>query len=465
MELGKIELTGHEAIDLIPDSCGEVIVGCADLAGIVQSVMEASSRLREEHAALRGTISTLEADQRQVAQACDESRLLSQRALATLGEGASLIQSSLGQITSLVELVEALSLHVTGFAAAMQQVQRCSRDIADLAETTNILALNATIEAARAGDAGRGFAVVAAEVKELAFKTHKATDEITRTVDALGIEASQVIGQIENGTQASQTARNSVSRIEETISDVVRLVEEVDDQNDQIARASSTMTHHVLTVQDAIEGFNQAALDNEARLAQARTRIVDLEEMSNLMFDRIVHAGLCPRDLDMVQAAKNAAREVADLASAALARGVITTDALYDENYIEIPGSNPPRFRNRFCDWAHQHWRPVLDKVKAADPAILTTVCDDRNGYLPTHLSERSRTPTGDLAHDTAFCRNGRLIISEMDKRIKQSNADYTMAVYRHEGNGNGYIVVRQVNVPIVINGRRWGDYEISYQV
>src|SRR3546814_10396761 len=56
---------------------------------------------------------------------------------------------------SLLELVETLSQHVTGFAAAMNQVRRCSKDIEQIAETTNILALNATIEAMRAGEAGR----------------------------------------------------------------------------------------------------------------------------------------------------------------------------------------------------------------------------------------------------------------------------------------------------------------------
>jgi methyl-accepting chemotaxis protein len=37
------------------------------------------------------------------------------------------------------------------------------------------------------------------------------------------------------------------------------------------------------------------------------------------------------------------------------------------------------------------------------------------------------------------------------------------MAVYRYEGDGKQYRVVRLASVPIVINGRRWGDYEISY--
>jgi methyl-accepting chemotaxis protein len=39
------------------------------------------------------------------------------------------------------------------------------------------------------------------------------------------------------------------------------------------------------------------------------------------------------------------------------------------------------------------------------------------------------------------------------------------MAVYRHEGDGAHYRVVRLVSVPLVLAGRRWGEFEISYVI
>ena len=74
-----------------------------------------------------------------------------------------------------------------------------------------------------------------------------------------------------------------------------------------------------------------------------------------------------------------------------------------------------------------------------------------------------SREPTGDLAHDTKYCRNGRILFDPLDQKAKVSDAPYMMAVYRQEGDGTRYYVVRNVYVPLYINGDRWGDFEFAY--
>ena len=97
---GTIQASEHGAVDGISASCGEVTLGCSDVSGLVQSVLASSERLRDEHTALLGTVATLNEDQDHVAQACDESRLLSQRAIDQLGQGTNHIRSSLTEITS-----------------------------------------------------------------------------------------------------------------------------------------------------------------------------------------------------------------------------------------------------------------------------------------------------------------------------------------------------------------------------
>lgn len=463
MELTQIDSTNARALDLIPRHCGDVTVGCSDVAGIVEAVIGSSTRLRAEHDALQETVAALEVDEKHIADACDESRILSRRAMERLGEGTRLIHASLDEVSELLDLVDTLTQHVTGFAAAMTQVRQCSRDISAIAETTNILSLNAAIEAARAGEAGRGFAVVASEVKTLAGKTRAATDEIVRTIDALEGEAKKVVGRIEDGAKASAEAKSSVARIAHTIDGVGGLVGEVDDQNERIARANGTVSGHVVAVRRVLDIFDQAAVANEQELRRAHRRVAGLEMTASAMFDTIVHAGLSPPDSAIVARAQASAAELVALTDGALASGTLDEHALFDREYREIPGSSPRRYRTRLSDWADRNWRPLLDRIAQSDRVIMAAACTDMSGFLPTHLTGFSQAPTGDLAHDTRHCRNGRKILDPIDERAKSSTAPFMMAVYRQEGDGLSYKVVRNVYLPLLFGGRRWGDLELAY--
>jgi methyl-accepting chemotaxis protein len=272
-----------------------------------------------------------------------------------------------------------------------------------------------------------------------------------------------VIGRIEAGSKVSGEARASVARIESTITNVGALVEEVDRQNDVIARSTGTISGHVDKVQRVLTILDSASRRNEDRLHGVHRRMEELEITASEMFDRIVHAGLSPEDSAMVAQAQALVQELAAHTEAALARGTLTAAALFDTDYQMLPGTNPQLYRTRLTDWAHAEWRPFLDRAKANDPRVLAAVCTDMNGFLPTHLTERSRPPTGDLHHDTQFCRNGRIMLEAIDRKAKISAAPYMMAVYRHEGDGEAYQVVRNVYLPLAFAGQRWGNFELAY--
>lgn len=460
-----IDASKATALDIIPEQCGEVTVGCTDVAGIVQSVIASSERLRAEHDALSGTVSALEADHAKVADASDEARMLSEKAIERLGQGTTLIQNSLLEINALLTLVETMAQHVTGFAAAMDQVRRSAQDIEQIAETTNILALNATIEAMRAGEAGRTFAVVADEVKSLAKETRKATEEISATVETLGIEAAQVIGQIEAGARASASTKSSVGEIERAIHEVGEWVVEVDRQNDQIARTTSTISRHVVKVQQVLENFDGAARQNETSLEQAWSRANSLEMTATVMFDSIVHAGLSTPDTYFVEKARAAAQAAQETLEAAIAAGQVSMADAMDRAYQPITGSNPERFRVKLSDWAHAYWRPILDAIKASDSRIVSTVCMDEGGHLTAHLSEMSQDPTGRFEHDNIYCRAGRIFPTEINLKAGKSQAPFQMSVYRRDKTGSDYSVLRSVYYPIKVQGRKWGNLQISYQL
>jgi methyl-accepting chemotaxis protein len=460
-----IEAADPTAVDRVARQCGEVAVGCSDAAGVVERVTDSISGQIAILNELQAVMGSLETDQRQVTDATDEARHLAEAARNRLTEGSRTIAASIDEFGELTALVLRLGTQISNFATAMQQVRRTAETIDTIARTTNMLALNAAIEAERAGDAGRTFAVVAAEVKKLALDTRVAAEEIGVTMDSMSREGEGFLTELQDGMARSRAAEAKFSQVNETVGDVTRLVEQVDAQAADIARATNMIHQSVCRVGDELNGFSSAASANSGLLGAARTSMVGLEGQANAMFDTMVHSGFALADRRFVDIAIAERDKFVALTEAALTEGKLDMATLFDDDYRLIQGSNPERFDCRLNAFADMYWRPELDRISQSDPYIISTACTDRNGYLPTHTTEYSRAPTGDPVHDAAFCRNRRILSDASDLIAKVSTKPFHVAVYRRESEDGGYHVVRNVYVPFYVGGKRWGDLEVAYRV
>lgn len=181
--------------------------------------------------------------------------------------------------TSAVKVAEKTNATVAKLGTSSAEIGNVIKVITSIAQQTNLLALNATIEAARAGEAGKGFAVVANEVKELAKQTAKATEDISRKIEAIqgdakgAVEAIAKIGNIIN--QINDIQNTIASAVEEqtaTTGEISRNVHEA-------AKGSSEIARNILAVAGAARGTTEGAANTKTSADELTRMAVDLQNL------------------------------------------------------------------------------------------------------------------------------------------------------------------------------------------
>ena len=150
----------------------------------------------------------------------------------------------------------------------------------------------------------------------------------------------------------------------------------------------------------------------------------------------------------------------------AVATAAISIEDMFDTNYVEIPGSNPPQHRTRILDWADRALPPFKEAFLAKDPRMVFCVMIDRNGYLPVHnkIYSHPQRP-GDVAFNTANSRNRRIFNDPAGLAAGRNQRSFLIQSYaRDMGNGQT-IMMREIDVPIRVNGRHWGGFRTAYKL
>jgi len=181
---------------------------------------------------------------------------------ASIKEIAKNAHESAKVATGAVRVAEETTQIVGKLGDSSTEIGQVIKVITSIAQQTNLLALIATIEAARAGEAGKGFAVVANEVKELAKQTAKATEDISRKIEAIQADTKSAVGAISQISEVIKQVNDISNTIASAVEEQNATTNEMARNVSEAARGSSEITKNIAGVAEAAKSTTQGAADS-----------------------------------------------------------------------------------------------------------------------------------------------------------------------------------------------------------
>jgi methyl-accepting chemotaxis protein len=265
----------HQLIGNISHSVNDLNQAARDFTSAAASSAQVSAAQSE---AATGMAAAAEA----LAQSIDEEekharevRAIALQSGSQSEEGGRIIHDAANEMQRIAGAVNSAAKSIRELEAFSGQISGIVNVIKEIADQTNLLALNAAIEAARAGEQGRGFAVVADEVRKLAERTAKSTQEITAMIEKIQLNTQRAAEDMDSsvqlvsaGVELAHQAGDSVTAIRASAERVTQAVDDISHALVAQAAAARDITHKVAQIAQGAEQNNASAVQTAAGARQ-----------------------------------------------------------------------------------------------------------------------------------------------------------------------------------------------------
>jgi methyl-accepting chemotaxis protein len=171
------------------------------------------------------------------------------------------------------------------------------------------------------------------------------------------------------------------------------------------------------------------------------------------------------RDADKIyitrcqEIAANVTRKLADAAAASR----ITIDQLFDIDYEHVAHSNPKQFTTRFTALCEELLPDLIESERSRDERVAFCLVCDRNGYIPVHHKEVSHPQReDDPAWNHRHCRNRRIFDDRTGLLAARNLQPKLVQTYLRDVGGGEFTLLKEINAPIMIDGRHWGGVRLA---
>ncbi|MFB2685832.1 methyl-accepting chemotaxis protein [Shewanella mangrovisoli] len=293
-ELGQISTSLTQVIEhlrgilhSIAEAANTVNSSATELSSFTQATNKRMQQQQAETEQTATAMNEMTATVAEVAQSAAAAADSAKDADSYAANGNHIVMQSITSMSQLSEQIQKTAQVIGFLSNESQNIGRVLDVIKSIAEQTNLLALNAAIEAARAGEQGRGFAVVADEVRTLAQRTQKSTQEIEAMIATLQQGVKEAVNAMEVGINQVDDANDKANQAGQALKEIVASVDNITELNTHIATAAEEQSSVAESINRSIIAISDIAEHSTNSALELSESVLNLTKLANSMRNQV----------------------------------------------------------------------------------------------------------------------------------------------------------------------------------
>jgi methyl-accepting chemotaxis protein len=273
-EVGRLSVALNATVAAMRSVLQSVAQSAEMLSATAATLITKASESSENANTQAGSINQIAAAAQQmtatigeISQNAEASALASRNSAEAANHGGQVMKAASATMEKIAGASQSVAEKMTSLALRSSEIGKVVKVIQDISGQTNLLALNTAIEAARAGEHGRGFAVVAGEVRRLAERTKRATEEIAGSIQSIQRETNETLDVMSISRGAVQEGIGETARARTGLETVIESSQQIEYQIHRIATAATEQTAASNEISESAGKLSAVSLEN-AQVAQ-----------------------------------------------------------------------------------------------------------------------------------------------------------------------------------------------------